>query len=146
MANHPFVIQGLDHIVLRVRELARSLAFYCDLLGCTVERQQPELGLTQLRAGSNLIDLVTLDGPLGAGEPPGEGRNLEHFCLRIAPFDEPALIAWLAARGVAAREPASRYGAQGEGRSFYVEDPDGNHVELKAARYTAGTQGREGRG
>jgi glyoxylase I family protein len=134
MPQHPFMLQGIDHIVLRVRERSRALAFYCELLGCTVEREQPELGLTQLRAGSSLIDLVTLDGPLGAGEPPGAGRNLEHFCLRIAPFDERGLIAWLATRGIAVREPGSRYGAQGEGRSFYIEDPDGNRVELKAAR------------
>ena len=145
MPNHPFIIQGIDHIVLRVRQLTRSLEFYCELLGCTVERQQPELGLTQLRAGSCLIDLVTLDGPLGAGEPPGAGPNLEHFCLTIAPFDEPALIAWLAARAIAVGEPALRYGAQGEGRSFYIEDPDGNRVELKAARYTADRR-REGEG
>ncbi len=133
MRNQPFTIQGIDHIVLRVRELTRSLEFYRDLLGCAVERQQPELGLTQLRAGHSLIDLVTIDGPLGAGEPPGAGRNLEHFCVTLAPFDEPALVAWLAAHGVTAREPGSRYGAQGEGRSFYIEDPDGNRVELKAA-------------
>ena len=134
MTNHPFIIHGIDHIVLRVRQLRRSLAFYCDVLGCTIEREQPQLGLTQLRAGSSLIDLVTLDGPLGAGEPPGAGRNLEHFCLRIAPFDEPALIAWLTARGVEVGESALRYGAEGEGRSMYIEDPDGNRVELKAAR------------
>ena len=134
MPNHPFMVQSIDHIVLRVRERSRALAFYCGLLGCPVEREQPELGLTQLRAGTSLIDLVTLDGPLGAGPPPGAGPNLEHFCLTIAPFDEPALIAWLAARGVAVQEPGSRYGAQGEGRSFYIEDPDGNRVELKAAR------------
>ena len=134
MPNHPFVIHGIDHIVLRVRQLPRSLNFYCDLLGCTIEREQPQLGLTQLRAGDSLIDLVTLDGPLGAGEPPGAGRNLEHFCLRIAPFDEPALIAWLTARGITVGEGSLRYGAEGEGRSFYIEDPDGNRVELKAAR------------
>jgi glyoxylase I family protein len=145
MAKHPFMVQGIDHIVLRVRQLKHSLAFYCEILGCTVEREQPELGLTQLRAGASLIDLVTLDGPLGAGEPPGAGRNLEHFCVTVAPFDEPALIAWLTARGVSVREPGSRYGAQGEGASFYIEDPDGNRVELKAARYTAadGEAGRE---
>src|SRR5215470_1325294 len=134
MPDHPFSVQAIDHIVLRVRARSRSLAFYCDLLGCTLEREQPELGLTQLRAGSCLIDLVTLDGPLGAGQPPGAGRNLEHFCLTVAPFDETALIAWLTVRGIAAGEPASRYGAEGEGRSFYIEDPDGNRVELKAAR------------
>jgi catechol 2,3-dioxygenase-like lactoylglutathione lyase family enzyme len=134
MANHPFAVREIDHIVLRVRHLQRSLAFYCAVLGCTVEREQPELGLTQLRAGRSLIDLVTLDGPLGAGEPPGAGRNLEHFCVTIAPYQEAALIAWLTDRGVRVREPASRYGAEGEGRSFYIEDPDGNHLELKASR------------
>src|SRR5262245_12775847 len=134
MPKHPCIIRAIDHIVLRVRELPRSLAFYRDLLGCTVERQQPELGLTQLRAGRSLIDLVTLDGPLGAGEPPGAGRNLEHFCVTIAPYEESALISWLTGRGVAVREPASRYGAEGEGRSFYIADPDGNHLELKASR------------
>jgi glyoxylase I family protein len=132
MAEHPFSLEGIDHIVLRVRDLARSLAFYCELLGCRVEREQPALGLTQLRAGRSLIDLVTLDGPLGAGEPPGPGRNLEHFCLTVAPFEEQMLIGWLRDRGVPVREPGSRYGAEGEGRSFYIEDPDGNRIELKA--------------
>jgi len=134
MPDHPFAVQGIDHIVLRVRELPRVLEFYRTVLGCPVERHQPELGLTQLRAGRSLIDLVTLDGPLGAGEPPGAGRNLEHFCLTLAPFDEVRLAAWLAARGVAAQIPSVRYGAEGEGRSFFVEDPEGNRIELKAAR------------
>jgi len=134
MANHPFAVREIDHIVLRVRNLQRSLAFYCEVLGCTVEREQPALGLTQLRAGRSLIDLVTLDGPLGAGEPPGAGRNLEHFCVTIVPYEESALVSWLTSRGVPVREPASRYGAEGEGRSFYIEDPDGNHVELKGSR------------
>jgi len=114
------------------------LGFYRDVLGCSVERQQPELGLTQLRAGRSLIDLVTLDGPLGrAPEPatPGPGGpNVDHFCLALAPFREGDLCAWLAASGVEVIAPASRYGAEGEGRSFYVEDPDGNRIELKGAR------------
>lgn len=136
MPQHPFIIHGIDHIVLRVRDLSRSMAFYRDLLGCALERDQPDLGLTQLRAGRSLVDLVTLDGPLGAGPPPGEGRNLEHFCLTLAPFDEQALIAWLGARGITVHAPDSRYGAEGEGRSFYIDDPDGNHVELKGALAT----------
>ena len=129
-----FAVLGLDHIVLRVRELPRALRFYRDVLGCDVEREQPELGLTQLRAGRSLIDLVTLDGPLGRGEPPGAGRNVEHFCLSVVPFDEPRLLAWFTAHGVPPAAPESRYGAEGQGRSFYVEDPDGNRVEIKAAR------------
>lgn len=127
-----FSIAGIDHVVVRVRDLARALAFYRDTLGCTVEREQHAQGLTQLRAGRSLIDLVTADGPLGrrAGAQAG-GANMDHFCLSIVPFDAGVLRTHLAAHGVAADEPAVRYGADGEGPSIYVEDPDGNRVELK---------------
>jgi glyoxylase I family protein len=134
-----FRINGIDHVVLRVRDLARALRFYREVLGCTLEREQPELGLTQLRAGRCLIDLVTADGPLGSrhGTLAGTATNLEHFCLSIAPFEESALAAQLGAAGVEVHEPGSRYGADGQGRSLYIEDPDGNRVEL-----TGGPRGR----
>ena len=138
MGAPAFRISGIDHIVLRVRDLPRALAFYCGTLGCIVEREQPALGLTQLRAGASLIDLVTADGPLGARTVPEgtPGPNLEHFCLAIAPFEERALRAYLEEHGVAAGEAASRYGAQGEGPSLYLEDPEGNRIELKRAGST----------
>jgi glyoxylase I family protein len=137
MAAHApeFKVAGIDHIVLRVRDLGRALAFYRDVLGCTFEREQRELGLTQLRAGRCLIDLVTADGPLGARlGAAGGGPNLEHFCLSLEPFEERSLTRHLAAHGIAAGEAEPRYGAEGEGPSFYIEDPDGNRVELKGGR------------
>lgn len=127
-------LRGLDHLVLRVVDLQRMLAFYCGALGCTVERRVERLGLVQLRAGDALIDLVPVDGALGraGGAAPGrEGRNLDHFCLRVAPFDEAAMRAQLRAHGVEAGPLESRYGAEGEGPSLYVADPEGNVVELK---------------
>ncbi len=127
-------IRDIDHLVLRVRELQPMLDFYCGVLGCTVARQQDEIGLVQLRAGRALIDLIPVDGPLGraGGAPPAaEGRNLDHFCLRLDPFDEAAIRAHLAAHGVAAGETASRFGAEGSGPSIYIVDPEGNTVELK---------------
>ncbi|MFJ4290403.1 VOC family protein [Cupriavidus sp. NPDC089707] len=129
-----FRILDLDHLVLRTANVDTLRHFYVDVLGCSVEREQPDFGLTQLRAGSALIDLVSLDGPLGraGGAGPGtEGRNLDHFCLRIEPFDEAALRAWLARHDVQASEVAQRFGAEGKGPSLYVSDPDGNVVELK---------------
>lgn len=132
----PFRVAGIDHIVLRVVDLNRQLGFYRDVLGCTVEREQPELGLTQLRAGAALIDLVTVDGRLGraGGAAPGaQGRNLDHFALAIAPFDETALRDHLARHGVILGESAPRYGAGGFGPSVYILDPEGNGVELKGA-------------
>ncbi|MFN7946101.1 MAG: VOC family protein [Blastocatellia bacterium] len=127
-------IRGLDHIVLRVSDEQAMLRFYGEVLGCLVERRQDELGLIQLRAGSSLIDLVTIDGRLGrtGGAAPGiEGRNLDHFCVRVEPFDAAAIFAHLAQHGVEAGEVSSRYGAEGEGPSIYIKDPEGNVVELK---------------
>ena len=127
-------IRGIDHVVLRVRDLERAMRFYCGVLGCREERRVDALGLVQLRAGSALIDLVDVAGAIGrsGGDPPGEtARNLDHFALRLTALDEPALRAELAAAGVEAGEVSDRYGAEGMGPSLYVCDPDGNVVELK---------------
>ena len=129
-----FSILGLDHVVLRVADLDRSLRFWRDALGCPIEKRQDEIGLVQLRAGTSLIDLVPIDGKLGreGGGPPGrEGRNVDHVALRIAPFDAAAIRAHLAAHGIAPGEVVKRYGAEGDGPSMYITDPDGNGVELK---------------
>ncbi len=129
-----FRILDIDHLVLRVGRLDEMLHFYCDALGCTVERRQETIGLVQLRAGRSLIDLVTIDGKLGraGGAAPGaEGRNLDHFCLRVEPFDEAAIRNHLARHGVTAGAIESRYGAEGEGPSIYLADPEGNGIELK---------------
>ncbi len=134
-------IREIDHVVLRVQDLDRMLAFYGDVLGCTVERRRDEIGLVQLRAGRSLIDLVPVDGELGrmGGAPPGrEGRNLDHLCLRLDPFDGEEIRAYLADRGVTPGEITSRYGADGEGPSIYVRDPEGNVVELKGPPWPAG--------
>ncbi len=131
----PFTIQVLDHIVLRTGHVDEMIGFYCDVLGCNVERRLgDELGLIQLRAGNSLIDLVSLDGSLGkqgGRGPEAEGRNVAHFCLSIDPFDEDAMRSHLDAHGVAATPTAMLYGAEGVGPSIYIEDPEGNTVELK---------------
>ena len=134
MAPVPFQLLQIDHIVLRVRDVAAMQAFYCDVLGCTVEKRQEAIGLLQLRAGRSLIDLVSVDGKLGraGGAAPGiEGRNMDHACLRVEPFDRESIVAHLQAHGVQVGEFGSRYGAEGEGPSQYLFDPEGNLVELK---------------
>ena len=127
-------IRGLDHIVLRVIDLEAMLHFYRDALGCPIERRQDELGLIQLRAGNALIDLVPVGSKLGrvGGAAPGaEGHNMDHLCLRLDGFDGEVLRRHFTALGYAAGEVATRYGADGEGPSLYLTDPDGNVVELK---------------
>ena len=127
-------IREIDHLVLRVIDLDKMLHFYCEVLGCSVERRQEAIGLVQLRAGNSLLDLVPVDGKLGSagGAAPGkEGRNLDHFCFRVEPFDEAAIRSHLLAHRVDAGPLASRNGAEGEGPSIYISDPEGNVVELK---------------
>ena len=136
-----FEIDDLDHLVLRVHDEKAILAFYCDVLGLQVERRLDELGLIQLRAGSALIDIVPVDSELGraAGAPPDltgtavGGKNLDHFCLHISPFDETHIRAYLNRHGIHTEAAKTRYGATGFGPSIYIKDPEGNTVELKGA-------------
>lgn len=127
-------IREIDHVVLRVSNLEAMLRFYTQVLGCPLERSQEEIGLYQLRAGRSLIDLVPVSGKLGqmGGAAPGrEGRNMDHLCLRVEPFDADAIRRHLSEHGVDAGEVGMRYGAEGEGPSLYLSDPEGNTVELK---------------
>lgn len=129
-----FKIKHIDHLVLRVTDLQKMMDFYIKALGCTLEKTQEEIGLYQLRAGGSLIDLVTIEGTLGqmGGAAPGkEGRNLDHFCLSLETFDEDEIRAHLKSYGIDPGEVKSRYGADGQGPSFYLSDPEGNVVELK---------------
>ncbi|ARK88463.1 VOC family protein [Burkholderia pseudomallei] len=128
-----FHIHEIDHVVLRAADLAAMTRFYCDVLGCHVEKEQRELGLVQLRAGRSLIDLLAVGAPIdraGSGAP-GKGRNMDHLCLRVEPFDAAALRTHLAAHGARPGDEARRYGADGYGPSLYLFDPEGNMVELK---------------
>jgi catechol 2,3-dioxygenase-like lactoylglutathione lyase family enzyme len=127
-------VREIDHVVLRVSDLDAMLRFYTEVLGCAMEKVQESIGLYQIRAGRSLIDLVPVSGKLGrmGGAAPGrEGRNLDHVCLRVDPFDADAIISWLDQCGVEHGNVESRYGAEGEGPSIYVTDPEGNVVELK---------------
>lgn len=129
-------IREIDHLVLRVKDLDAMVRWYRKVIGLHVERRQDEIGLVQLRAGRALIDMVPVDGKLGreGGAAPGaEGRNVDHFCLRVEDFNEHALREHLEACGVPFGAVESRYGAEGEGPSIYIRDPEGNTVELKGA-------------
>jgi len=130
-------IRKIDHLVLRSENVAAMVRFYREVLGCEVERALPaEVGLTQLRAGDALIDIVAVDSQLGraGGAPPGPaGNNVDHFCLELEATGERQLREWLESRGVACGPFETRYGSGGFGPSVYIKDPDGNTVELRPA-------------
>ncbi|HET6591355.1 MAG TPA: VOC family protein [Xanthomonadales bacterium] len=127
-------IKKIDHLVLRSDNVAGMVRFYHEVFGCEVERELPAVGLTQLRAGNALIDIVAVNSELGraGGAPPGPtGNNLDHFCLELEAIGERELREWLEARGVECGPFQTRYGAGGFGPSIYIRDPDGNTVELR---------------
>jgi len=131
-----FELAGIDHIVLRTENVKTMVNFYCEVLGCTKERETPlKTGLTQLRAGNALIDIVDVDsklGRMGGGAPTEKDNNLDHFCLQLKPIDEQEIKAYLESHNVNVDSFAERYGALGFGPSVYIHDPDGNLVELKS--------------
>ena len=132
----PILIKDIDHVVLRVKDMERAVDFYCDVLGCSVDRERDDLGLYHLRAGSAFIDLVDIKGKLGregGGAVRIKGRNMDHLALRLEIFDERAIRAYLQSHGIEAEEAVERYGAEGDGPSFYIKDPDGNTIELKGS-------------
>ena len=126
-------IREIDHVVIRVADPQTVTRFYCDVLGCSVEKEQRDIGLIQLRAGRSLIDLLKVGAKIDRPDSgtPGEGRNMDHLCLRVEGFDGEALKAYLSERGVRIGELGVRYGADGFGPSLYLFDPEGNMVELK---------------
>ena len=134
MARPPFELEALDHVVLLVRDMAEARRFYEQVLGCTVDRALPEYGMLQLRAGSSLIDLVDIGAREGEWARPEieGGRNMDHVCLSTGPCGEQDMRAHLAHHGVAIVEEGIRYGANGDGMSFYICDPSGNQIELKS--------------
>ena len=139
--------RGLDHVVLRVRDTPAMQRFYCEVLGCSFEREQAAIGLLQLRAGASLIDLVDVTGKLGrkgGAAPATEGHNMDHFCLRVEPWDQDAILAHLRTYNVAVGDIGERYGAEGEGPSIYINDPEGNTVELKGPPRHAGVDDNVG--
>lgn len=126
-------IRNIDHVVFRVVDLERMVRFYTDVLGARFEKHQEAIGLWQIRVGNSLIDLVPIEGKLGAmgGAAPGAGgRNVDHVCFRVLPWNSADILAHLAAHGIEG-EVVSRYGADGEGPSIYLTDPEGNQLELK---------------
>ena len=128
-------IKKLDHIVIRAQDSERLVEFYCRVLGCTVERRtSPDIGIIQLRAGDALIDIVMVDseiGRMGGAAPGNEGRNMDHFCVRLEHFEEGAIRGHLARFSVVGSKLETRYGAEGNGPSIYIQDPEGNTVEIK---------------
>lgn len=131
----PFSVQRIDHLVLRVKDLDESVAFYVSVIGCTVEKRRDDLGLVHLRTGASMIDLISVSGRLGSTggrAADTEGRNLDHLCLRIEPFDDAAIRAHLSNHGVSPHgDVVQNFGAEGTGPSLYFSDPDGNAIEFK---------------
>jgi catechol 2,3-dioxygenase-like lactoylglutathione lyase family enzyme len=126
-------ITSIDHVVFRVADLEKAATFYVDVLGARWEKKQAAIGLYQLRVGTSLIDLVPIDGKLGTsgGAAPGvEGHNVDHVAFRVLPWDAEAILAHLNSHGMDA-DVVSRYGAEGDGPSIYLTDPEGNGLELK---------------
>ena len=125
---------GIDHIVLRTKDLEAMIAFYCDVIGCRVRVRLPDYGMVELEAGAASIALLDVLAPESAWARPevSGGRNLDHLCLALGAHDEAALRRHLKEHGVEIVEEEVHDGPGGPSLSLYVRDPSGNVIELKA--------------
>jgi catechol 2,3-dioxygenase-like lactoylglutathione lyase family enzyme len=132
MTRPPFAIEAIDHILLLVDGMERSLAFYEGVLGASVESRLPQYAMAELRAGQSHLDLVDTALPEGRWARPAHqsGRNVDHIALRLSPCDRGLVREHLAASGVAIVEEREENGLSGGSLSLYVRDPSGNQIEL----------------
>jgi catechol 2,3-dioxygenase-like lactoylglutathione lyase family enzyme len=135
MADPAVSITALDHFVLRVRDLDRSVQFYRDVLGlpieCLEEYRAGTRPFVSARIAGQLLDLVpdpTYDASAGL-----QSGGFMHLCVRVTGNLEREVLPRVRARGVEVVEdtPMVRLGATGYGLSIYIRDPDGYTVELK---------------
>jgi glyoxylase I family protein len=124
-----FTVKSIDHIVLRTNHIEKMIEFYCNILGGKIEKKQPIIGLTQIRMGEHLIDLVEVDSPLNLGN-----QNLDHLCFRIHPFDLEPIIKYFRHHNIKIHDQGIRDGSQGRGYSISIKDPEGNGIELREAK------------
>lgn len=134
MAQHPINIKLIDHVVIRANNLEQMMNFYCEVLGCRLERGPGEIGLAELRAGNALIDLVDVMGSIGkkgGRAPDPDARNMDHFCVQLESWDVDVIRKYLKKHNIEVGDVVTRSGALGNGPSLYIKDPEGNTVELK---------------
>jgi catechol 2,3-dioxygenase-like lactoylglutathione lyase family enzyme len=133
--TNPIALDGLDHVVLLVQGMEQATDFYTKVIGCSVDNDLPQYAMRQLRAGSDLIDLVDIDLAEGEWARPAVrgGRNVDHVALALGSADEAAIRDHLAAHGVPIEEEGENIGARGRSLSLYVRDPSGNLIELSFA-------------
>jgi glyoxylase I family protein len=132
-------ITELDHIVLNVGDIDRSIAFYTEVLGLKAERMQEfkegKVGFPSVRInGDTIIDLfpVKTEGVREQQSGQKPQRNLNHFCLVTEKEDFSGVVDYLKERKVSiVQGPISRWGARGRATSVYFLDPDGNEVEIR---------------
>ncbi|MER7703347.1 VOC family protein [Kitasatospora sp. NPDC097605] len=118
-------VKAFDHLVLNVRDIERSLEFYSGLLGLEPVR------VDEWRAGKAPFPSIriTPETIIDLTARPRGGSNVDHICLTVDPLDWQEVIA--AGTFTVLEGPVTRYGARGDATSLYVQDPDGNTVELR---------------
>ncbi len=131
-------VTELDHIVLNVGDIDRSLGFYTGVLGLQPERlaefKAGKVGFPSVRINSDtIIDLFpTSDRDAVQEKREKRSGNLNHFCMVVGQQDFAGIVDYLNANGVAIREgPVARWGARGRATSVYFLDPDGNEIEIR---------------
>jgi catechol 2,3-dioxygenase-like lactoylglutathione lyase family enzyme len=131
-------ISELDHIVLNVGDIERSLKFYTGVMGLKAERldefRSGKVGFPSVRINADTIIDLFPSQERQSRDNVGEktAGNLNHFCMVTGKEDFAGIVDYLKENSIAIREgPVSRWGARGRATSVYFLDPDGNEIEIR---------------
>jgi catechol 2,3-dioxygenase-like lactoylglutathione lyase family enzyme len=130
-------VTELDHIVLNVKDVERSLQYYTEVLGLQGERvnefRAGKVGFPSVRINaSTIIDLFPKKEHSRALTEAKNDANLNHFCLVVGANDFAGIVDYLKENEISVLAgPVSRWGARGQATSVYFLDPDGNEIEIR---------------
>lgn len=110
---------GIDHVVLHVTDLQRSIKFYTELLGMTIHHQRETQAFVQ--SGKNLVGLFL---PRNGEKAVAGGIEVNHMALRLESGDYEGVKAKLEAAG------CKVHGRPGDEHCLYFADPDGHNLQV----------------
>ena len=129
-------VNGLDHLVINVTDVVRSVAWYSRILGMEVKVFDPGKGKTprtSLVFGNQKINVRPRDADkVEWFTADHEAAGSDDLCFLTSSTPE-AVVAHLKAHGVKIEEgPVAKQGARGTLRSVYCRDPDGSLIEISS--------------
>lgn len=125
-------IANLDHFVLTVKDLKKSVAFYHEVIGLPIIADQTNDDFASLKCGHSLLRMRKLSNDVGAIVANNLATGDFDFCLESSQTIAEVIAGFKTKKVAIELGPVTKHGVNGKMTSVYVRDPDGNLVEISS--------------